>query len=197
MEGAAGDLPTQARICGRLANGPARSDRQSGKTVSAARQRQRSILEFYFSHSSEANAMAERHGGAARATNASCITPMCWWTACNRRARRKSAPGAGFGGMEIKIESEAFRSRQPFSFLEAWHTFPTPNRKEWRCAWIRAPTWCSTFICNLPEKQEWIQPSLGLYFTDQPATRFPMLLQLENDQKLDIPPGEKNFRGHR
>jgi tetratricopeptide (TPR) repeat protein len=42
-------------------------------------------------------------------------------------------------------------------------------------------------------KEEWIQPSLGLYFTDRPATRFPMLLQLENDQKLDIPPGEKNF----
>jgi len=42
-------------------------------------------------------------------------------------------------------------------------------------------------------KAEWIQPSLGLYFTDQPATRFPMLLQLENDRKLDIPPGEKSF----
>jgi tetratricopeptide (TPR) repeat protein len=42
-------------------------------------------------------------------------------------------------------------------------------------------------------KEEWIQPSLGLYFTDSPATRFPMLLQLENDQKLDIPAGEKNF----
>ncbi len=42
-------------------------------------------------------------------------------------------------------------------------------------------------------KEEWIQPSLGLYFTDRPATRFPMLLQLENDQKLDIPPAEKNF----
>jgi tetratricopeptide (TPR) repeat protein len=42
-------------------------------------------------------------------------------------------------------------------------------------------------------KEEWIQPSLGLYFTDQPATRFPMLLQLENDQKLDIPAGDNNF----
>jgi tetratricopeptide (TPR) repeat protein len=42
-------------------------------------------------------------------------------------------------------------------------------------------------------KPEWIQPSLGLYFTDRPATLFPMLLQLENDRKLDIPPGEKEF----
>jgi tetratricopeptide (TPR) repeat protein len=42
-------------------------------------------------------------------------------------------------------------------------------------------------------KEEWIRPSLGLYFTERPATRFPMLLQLEADQKLDIPPGDKNF----
>jgi len=34
---------------------------------------------------------------------------------------------------------------------------------------------------------------LGLFFTDQPATRFPMLLQLENDRMLDIPPGNKHF----
>ena len=41
-------------------------------------------------------------------------------------------------------------------------------------------------------KAEVIQPSIGLYFTDHPATKFPMLLQLENDLKLDIPP-EKDF----
>jgi tetratricopeptide (TPR) repeat protein len=42
-------------------------------------------------------------------------------------------------------------------------------------------------------KPEVIQPTIGLYFTDKPATKFPMLLQLENDAKLDIPPGDKNF----
>ena len=42
-------------------------------------------------------------------------------------------------------------------------------------------------------KPETIQPTIGLYFTDQPATKFPMLLQLQNDAKLDIPAGEKNF----
>jgi tetratricopeptide (TPR) repeat protein len=42
-------------------------------------------------------------------------------------------------------------------------------------------------------KAETIQPTIGLYFTDQPATKFPMLLQLQNDAKLDIPAGEKNF----
>ena len=42
-------------------------------------------------------------------------------------------------------------------------------------------------------KPEVIQPSIGLYFTPHPATKTPMLLQLENDVKLDIPPGKKDF----
>jgi len=42
-------------------------------------------------------------------------------------------------------------------------------------------------------KPETIQPTLGLYFTDKPATLHPILLQLENDRMLDIPPGDKHF----
>jgi tetratricopeptide (TPR) repeat protein len=42
-------------------------------------------------------------------------------------------------------------------------------------------------------KPETIQPTLGLYFTDRPATLHPILLQLENDRMLDIPAGEKHF----
>jgi len=42
-------------------------------------------------------------------------------------------------------------------------------------------------------KPEAIEPSLGLYFTDQPATKFPMLLELQNDLALDIPPGAAHF----
>jgi tetratricopeptide (TPR) repeat protein len=42
-------------------------------------------------------------------------------------------------------------------------------------------------------KPELIQPTLGLYFTDKPATMHPILLQLENDRMLDIPAGDKKF----
>jgi Tfp pilus assembly protein PilF len=42
-------------------------------------------------------------------------------------------------------------------------------------------------------KPEVIQPTIGIYFTSKPATKFPMLLQLENDAKLDIPAGAKDF----
>jgi tetratricopeptide (TPR) repeat protein len=38
-----------------------------------------------------------------------------------------------------------------------------------------------------------IQPSIGLYFASRPATKVPMLLQLENDSMLDIPAGQNDF----
>jgi Flp pilus assembly protein TadD len=42
-------------------------------------------------------------------------------------------------------------------------------------------------------KPETIDPVIGLYFTDKPQTRFAMLVQLQHDAAIDIPPGEKDF----
>jgi Flp pilus assembly protein TadD len=42
-------------------------------------------------------------------------------------------------------------------------------------------------------KPETVRARIGLYFTPRPATAQPMLLQLENDAALDIPPGDKAF----
>ncbi|HTC88372.1 MAG TPA: tetratricopeptide repeat protein, partial [Bryobacteraceae bacterium] len=42
-------------------------------------------------------------------------------------------------------------------------------------------------------KREEVRPSIGLYFTGKPQTRFPLLVQLENDQALDIPAGTHDF----
>jgi tetratricopeptide (TPR) repeat protein len=42
-------------------------------------------------------------------------------------------------------------------------------------------------------KEETVNPVIGVYFTDKPQARFPMLIQLEHDRALDIPPGEKDF----
>ncbi len=36
-------------------------------------------------------------------------------------------------------------------------------------------------------------PSVGLYFTDKPPTRFPVLVQLEHDGALNIPAGDRDF----
>jgi tetratricopeptide (TPR) repeat protein/mono/diheme cytochrome c family protein len=106
--------------------------------------------------------------------------------------QQESSPGAGFAGMEIKIESEAFDPDSHFLF---WKPGTVPyTEPEGMALRLDAGTDLVLNIHLQPSgKPEWIQPTLGLYFTDRPATRFPMLLQLENDQKLDIPPGEKNF----
>lgn len=105
---------------------------------------------------------------------------------------QESTSGAGFGGMEIKIESERFDPDSHFLF---WKPGTVPHSEPEGMALRLDPG--TDLVLNIhlqpSGKEEWIQPSLGLYFTDHPATRFPMLLQLENDQKLDIPAGEKNF----
>jgi len=105
---------------------------------------------------------------------------------------QESSPGAGFAGMEIKIESEAFDPDSHFLF---WKPGTVPyTEPDGMALRLDAGTDLVLNIHLQPSgKPEWIQPSLGLYFTDRPATLFPMLLQLENDRKLDIPPGEKNF----
>jgi tetratricopeptide (TPR) repeat protein len=42
-------------------------------------------------------------------------------------------------------------------------------------------------------KPEQVRPSIGLYFTDHPETKFPLLVELENDNALDIPAGARDF----
>jgi tetratricopeptide (TPR) repeat protein len=37
------------------------------------------------------------------------------------------------------------------------------------------------------------RPSIGLYFTDKPPDLFPVLIELENDDALDIPAGDPDF----
>lgn len=105
---------------------------------------------------------------------------------------QESSPGAGFPGMEIKIESEAFDPDSHFLF---WKPGTVPyTEPDGMALRLDAGTDLVLNIHLQPSgKPEWIQPSLGVYFTDRPAALFPMLLQLENDRKLDIPPGEKNF----
>ncbi len=106
--------------------------------------------------------------------------------------RQEKEPGAGFSGMELKIESESFDPDSHFLF---WKPGTVPKAEPDGMA-LRLDK-DTDLVLNIhlqpSGKQEKIQPSLGLYFTDKPATLFPLLLQLENDRQLDIPPGEKHF----
>lgn len=42
-------------------------------------------------------------------------------------------------------------------------------------------------------KPETVQARIGLYFTEEPPTQHPILLELEHDSALNIPPGDANF----
>ena len=69
-----------------------------------------------------------------------------------------------------------------------------PRRRPttWRGVSSRAPIRLNMHL-RPSGKPEEVRPSIGLYFTDKAPTRFPMLLQLEHDGALDIPPGETSF----
>jgi Flp pilus assembly protein TadD len=110
-----------------------------------------------------------------------------------RSAREmEKEPGAGFGGMEIRVESEAF---DPDSHLLFWKPGTRPAEQPRGMA-LRIDK-DTDLLLNMhlqpSGKPESIQPSVGLYFTDEPATLHPMLLELENDLALKIPAGAKDF----
>jgi tetratricopeptide (TPR) repeat protein len=106
--------------------------------------------------------------------------------------RQEQEPGAGFGGMELTIESEAFDPDSHFLF---WKPGSIPYVEPDGMA-LRLDK-DTDLILNThlqpSGKPETVQPTLGLYFTDKPATMHPILLQLENDRMLDIPAGNNHF----
>jgi cytochrome c-type biogenesis protein CcmH/NrfG len=101
-------------------------------------------------------------------------------------------PGEGFPGMDLQIESEAFDPDSHFLF---WKPGSAPYVEPDGLA-LRLDKG-SDLILNThfqpSGKPEMVQPSVGIYFTDTPATQFPMLLQLDGDVQLNIPPGVKDF----
>jgi Flp pilus assembly protein TadD len=111
----------------------------------------------------------------------------------SRSARtQEKTPGAGFPGMDLNIESDAFDPDSHFLF---WKPGGIPWVEPVGMAWRADPT--TDLVLNVhmqpTGKPELIQPSIGLYFTDQPGTKFPMLVQLEHDGALDIPAGDPDF----
>jgi Tfp pilus assembly protein PilF len=107
------------------------------------------------------------------------------------RGQEKS-PGSGFPGMELQIESESFDPDGHFLF---WKPGSAPVVEPSGLALRLDPGNDLVLNTHLQPsgKPEVVEPAIGIYFTNEPATRFPVLLQLENDRSLDIPPGDRNF----
>ena len=105
---------------------------------------------------------------------------------------QEKAPGKGFPGMDLVIGSSPFDPEGNFLF---WKPGSTPHTEPAGFAWHLDPG--NDLVLNIhlqpSGKPEHVRPSIGLYFSDQPQTKFPLLVQLENDQALDIPPGVHDF----
>jgi Flp pilus assembly protein TadD len=102
---------------------------------------------------------------------------------------------SGFPGMDMNDEPVKFESDSDSYFL-FWKPGDTGWVQPAGMAWRANPG--TDLLLNVhmrtTGKPELVQPSIGLYFTDQPGTISPMLLPLEHDGALDIPPGDADFQ---
>jgi Flp pilus assembly protein TadD len=106
--------------------------------------------------------------------------------------RQEKTPGEGFAGMELKIESESFDPDSHFLFWKPGTIIrPEPDGMALRLD--KGNDLVLNVHMQPSGKVETVQPTLGLYFTDKPATLHPLLLQLDGDKQLNIPPGEEDF----
>jgi len=106
--------------------------------------------------------------------------------------RQEKSPGSGFPGMELQIESESFDPDGHFFFWKPG-TIIEPEPPGMALRLDPGNDLVLNTHLQPSGKAEKIQPAIGIYFTEEPATKFPLLLQLENDRKLDIPAGDSNF----
>jgi tetratricopeptide (TPR) repeat protein len=106
--------------------------------------------------------------------------------------RHEQTPGAGFPGMDVAVVESTF---DPDGVFLAWKPGSTPNIEPEGIAWRADPGMDLVFSVHLRPsgKAELVSPTIGLYFTDQPQTKFPMLVALERDATIDIPPGDKDY----
>lgn len=106
--------------------------------------------------------------------------------------RHEDKPGAGFSGMDLTVQEDTF---DPDSHFLSWKPGSEPVVEPDGMAWRADPGMDLVLNVHLRPsgKPETINPEIGLYFTDKPQTKFPMLVQLEHDGAIDIPPGDKDF----
>jgi Flp pilus assembly protein TadD len=109
---------------------------------------------------------------------------------CSRRLEK--AAGEGFAGMDLTFESDSFEPDTHFLF---WKPGGSPHVEPDEMAWRLESG--NDLIVNVhlrpSGKPESVRPSVGLYFSAKPPTKTPMLLKLQNDRALDIPPSQPDF----
>ena len=105
---------------------------------------------------------------------------------------QETAPGKGFPGMDVILMGSPF---DPGGHLPFWKPGSPPHVEPDGFALRLDPG--NDLVLNMhlqpSGKPEEVRPSIGLYFTDKPETRFPLVFELENDNALDIPAGARDF----
>ena len=100
----------------------------------------------------------------------------------------------GFPGMDVITEA-APNSFDPDSHFLFWKPATVLRLEPEDMSWRLDPG--TDLVLNLhlqpTGKAESVQAEIGLYFGSRPPTRFPMLLQLEHDGAISIPPGDRNY----
>ncbi len=118
------------------------------------------------------------------------------WVDRRQWLRQREGEGGqpGFPGMDVSTEarSDSFDPDSHFLFWKPGSVLqPEPDDMSWR---LDPGT---DLIINMhlqpSGKEEVLQPVIGLYFASHPARLHPMLVQLEHDGALDIPPGDRGF----
>ncbi len=108
--------------------------------------------------------------------------------------RRDGQDGeVGFAGMDV--ETEVTGEFDPDSHFLFWKPGSPTQVEPPNSPWKLDPG--SDLIVNLhlqpSGKPEEVTAEIGLYFSDHPATEHPMLVQLEHDGALNVPPNDRNF----
>ena len=109
---------------------------------------------------------------------------------------QETSPGKGFPGMDLVIGRSPFDPDGNFLF---WKPGGAPHVEPDGFAWRLDPG--NDLVLNMhlqpSGKPEEVRPSIGLYFTDKPQTKFPLLVQLENDRGARHPGRHARFRHFR
>lgn len=109
------------------------------------------------------------------------------------RARDGKDGQPGFAGMDVITEA-APNSFDPDSHFLFWKPGSVLKPDADDMSWRLDPG--TDLIVNLhlqpTGKPESVQAEIGLYFANRAPTRFPMLLQLEHDGAIHIPPGSRS-----
>ena len=192
LEGNRDEAPAGAKIYFWLAIGNTRPGAEGELHLLSSRQRQRCLLEFYFSLAVKFCRASYGRLRFIPEKNGWYITQIFWWIARSPRDAKKNPQEVAFRAWSCKSNPSRL-TRMDISFFGSPAVHPLSNQLSWRCGSIRATTSLLNTHLQPSGKAESIQPVHRIYFTDQPATKFPVLLQLDNDRALDIPAGDTNF----